>query len=238
MAARGARPSGSASSSSARCRSTSRSARPPTAAGRSSSPTPTSAHAKTYRAIAARVWEKVAASARAPGAADRGAVGENRTMPKGYRIAHVTVNDPGNYPKYRDQVGPIVRAYNGRILTRGGRFESPEGSPHQRHVIVEFASVEKAKPATSRPKSGRCEASLCLRDIEPLSRRRRRLTRRMRRRHLAVAPERSHQLAPFALAEAARAWFTASPASMRFTTGAPRPRGSPRRAGAARRPRR
>lgn len=72
-------------------------------------------------------------------------------MPKGYWIAHVTVNDPGNYPKYKDQVGPIVKAYDGRFLTRGGRFESPEGSPHQRHVIVEFDSFEKAKACYFSP---------------------------------------------------------------------------------------
>ena len=83
-------------------------------------------------------------------------------MPKGYRIAHVTVNDPGNYPKYRDQVGPIVRAYNGRILTRGGRFESPEGSPHQRHVIVEFAGVEKAKACCFSPEN---QAAVKLRKV-------------------------------------------------------------------------
>jgi uncharacterized protein (DUF1330 family) len=72
-------------------------------------------------------------------------------MAKGYWIAHVTVNDPANYPKYKDRVGPIVKAYNGRFLTRGGRFESPEGSPHQRHVIVEFDSFEKAKACYFSP---------------------------------------------------------------------------------------
>lgn len=72
-------------------------------------------------------------------------------MPKGYWIAHVTVNDPANYPKYREQVGPIVKAHGGRFLTRGGKFESPEGSPHQRHVIVEFDSYEKAKACYFSP---------------------------------------------------------------------------------------
>lgn len=72
-------------------------------------------------------------------------------MPKGYWIAHVTVNDPVNYPKYREQVGPIVKAYGGRFLTRGGKFESPEGSPHERHVIVEFESFETAKACYVSP---------------------------------------------------------------------------------------
>lgn len=72
-------------------------------------------------------------------------------MPKGYWIAHVTVNDPANYPKYREQVGPIVKAHGGRFLTRGGKFESPEGSPHERHVIVEFDSYEKAKACYVSP---------------------------------------------------------------------------------------
>jgi uncharacterized protein (DUF1330 family) len=66
-------------------------------------------------------------------------------MPKGYWIAHVTVTDPADYPKYQDQVGPIVEAHDGRFLARGGRFESPEGGPHQRQVIVELDSFETAK---------------------------------------------------------------------------------------------
>ena len=67
MAAPAARPSGSAPISSARCRSTSRSARPPTKAARSPCrsrirPTP-----QTFRDIAARVWEKVSARPRRDG---------------------------------------------------------------------------------------------------------------------------------------------------------------------------
>ena len=72
-------------------------------------------------------------------------------MAKGYWIAHVTVQDAAHYPKYREQVGPIVKAHDGRFLTRGGRFESPEGSAHQRHVIVEFDSFEKAKACYFSP---------------------------------------------------------------------------------------
>ena len=39
----------------------------------------------------------------------------------------------------------------GEILVRGGRYESPEGSPHDRHVIVEFDSFEKAKACYFSP---------------------------------------------------------------------------------------
>lgn len=65
-------------------------------------------------------------------------------MPKGYWIAHVTVTDPVNYPKYRDAAGKAVAAFGGRFLARGGRYELPEGDGYERNVIVEFDSYDRA----------------------------------------------------------------------------------------------
>ncbi|MEX2200846.1 MAG: DUF1330 domain-containing protein [Dongiaceae bacterium] len=66
-------------------------------------------------------------------------------MPKGYCIAHVTPTDMALYPKYREAASAAIAAYGGRFLARGGRFESPEGSSLERHVIVEFESFDQAK---------------------------------------------------------------------------------------------
>ncbi|MEX1107811.1 MAG: DUF1330 domain-containing protein [Dongiaceae bacterium] len=66
-------------------------------------------------------------------------------MPKGYCIAHVTPTDTANYPKYREAASAAIAAYGGQFLVRGGRYESPEGSSLERHVIVEFDSFEQAK---------------------------------------------------------------------------------------------
>ncbi len=65
-------------------------------------------------------------------------------MPKGYWIAHVTVTDPANYPKYRDAAGKVVAAYGGRFAARGGRCENPEGPGYERNVITEFDSYDQA----------------------------------------------------------------------------------------------
>ena len=65
-------------------------------------------------------------------------------MPKGYWIAHVTVTDPDNYPKYRDAAGKAIAAYGGRFAARGGRCEHPEGAGYDRNVIVEFDSYDRA----------------------------------------------------------------------------------------------
>jgi uncharacterized protein (DUF1330 family) len=65
-------------------------------------------------------------------------------MTKGYWIAHVTVTDPVNYPKYRDAAGKAIAAYGGRFLARGGRYELPEGPGYERNVIVEFDSYDRA----------------------------------------------------------------------------------------------
>jgi uncharacterized protein (DUF1330 family) len=34
--------------------------------------------------------------------------------------------------------------YGARFLVRGGQFQGVEGTPRQRHVIIEFESYEKA----------------------------------------------------------------------------------------------
>lgn len=67
-------------------------------------------------------------------------------MPPAYLIAQIDITDEETYAKYREQVTPTVAQYGGEYLTRGGRFESLEGTvPPPRTVILKFPSFEQAK---------------------------------------------------------------------------------------------
>ena len=66
-------------------------------------------------------------------------------MPKGYIIAHVTVNNPEAYQEYIARDTPIIAAHGGRPIVRGGTSEQPEGPAFDRHVVFEFDDYEKAK---------------------------------------------------------------------------------------------
>jgi uncharacterized protein (DUF1330 family) len=65
-------------------------------------------------------------------------------MPKGYWIAHVTVTDPTNYPEYIETAKPAFQEYGARFLVRGGEYQAVEGNTGERHVVIEFDSMEKA----------------------------------------------------------------------------------------------
>ena len=65
-------------------------------------------------------------------------------MPKGYWIAHVSVTDPEKYPDYISTAKPAFEEYGARFLVRGGAHECVEGNTGERHVVIEFASMEDA----------------------------------------------------------------------------------------------
>ncbi|SFQ50061.1 Uncharacterized conserved protein, DUF1330 family [Roseivivax halotolerans] len=68
-------------------------------------------------------------------------------MPKGYIIAHITVEDPEAYREYVEKDTPILTGLGGRFIVRGGPSEVVEGASHDRHVVIEFddyASAERA----------------------------------------------------------------------------------------------
>jgi uncharacterized protein (DUF1330 family) len=51
----------------------------------------------------------------------------------GYLIADVTdITDPGLYERYQQLVPPLLRAFNGTYLVRGGDVTVLEGSWHRR----------------------------------------------------------------------------------------------------------
>ena len=72
-------------------------------------------------------------------------------MPKGYIIAHITVNDPEAYKEYVERGTPILQGYGGKFIVRGGASEAPEAPMKDRHVVIEFPSFADAKRAYHSP---------------------------------------------------------------------------------------
>jgi uncharacterized protein (DUF1330 family) len=65
---------------------------------------------------------------------------------RGYLIANITVTDPEAFERYRAAVPPVIAAFGGRYLVRGGaleRLENAEG--FNRVVVLEFPSLDAAR---------------------------------------------------------------------------------------------
>ena len=62
-----------------------------------------------------------------------------------YWIAHARITDPVLYKKYTDPITDLFKRYGGKILARGGPYRIMEGPEEfQRHVVIEFPTMEKA----------------------------------------------------------------------------------------------
>ena len=72
-------------------------------------------------------------------------------MPKGYWVAHVTVQDPEGYKQYVAANAIAFKKYGAKFLVRGGRNEVKSGTAKERHVILEFESYEKALACYASP---------------------------------------------------------------------------------------
>lgn len=63
-----------------------------------------------------------------------------------YVIVDIDVKDPVEYAKYKDMAAPVVAAFGGKYLARGGKVETLEGDwVAKRLVILEFESGARAK---------------------------------------------------------------------------------------------
>lgn len=62
-----------------------------------------------------------------------------------YWIAHVTVTDPDAYKGYQERALAAFAANGAVFLARGGESEVLEGPMLQRHVVIEFPSLDAAK---------------------------------------------------------------------------------------------
>lgn len=59
-----------------------------------------------------------------------------------YLIANIRVTDPARFAEYRDRVAPMIAAYGGRYLIRGGAVTPVEGEPVlDRVVVLEFPDM-------------------------------------------------------------------------------------------------
>ncbi len=66
-------------------------------------------------------------------------------MAYGYVIAQVNVTDPETYSTYVAMVKPILDAFGGEFLVRGGKSQSFEGTPPgTRNIVIRFESYERA----------------------------------------------------------------------------------------------
>lgn len=75
-----------------------------------------------------------------------------RSGPKGYVIAEIEVTHPEPYKAYVAAVTPMVAAFGGRYLVRGGAAEGREGAaPKGRIVVLEFPSLEAARAFNDSP---------------------------------------------------------------------------------------
>ena len=82
-------------------------------------------------------------------------------MPKGYWVAHVTVDDPEAYEAYRQANAVPFAKYGARFLVRGGAQQVREGRMRPRTVVIEFADLATAIACYESPEY---EAAKALRD--------------------------------------------------------------------------
>ena len=72
-------------------------------------------------------------------------------MAKGYWVAHVDVDDPETYEKYKTANAVAFAEYGARFLVRGGESETKEGTARTRTVVIEFPSYAAAQACYASP---------------------------------------------------------------------------------------
>jgi uncharacterized protein (DUF1330 family) len=68
-----------------------------------------------------------------------------------YWFSSADVVDEAALAEYAKLARPAILAHGGRYLARGGRHVTLEGQERQRHVILEFDSVEAAQACYDSP---------------------------------------------------------------------------------------
>jgi len=69
-----------------------------------------------------------------------------------YWLARARIVDPVDHKKYTDLVPDILAKFGGRVLARGGRCKILEGPENfERHVVIEFPSLERAEACFNSP---------------------------------------------------------------------------------------
>lgn len=68
-----------------------------------------------------------------------------------YWIAHVTITDAIAYAGYQALAPAAFAAHGARFLARGGASEVLEGPALDRHVLIEFPSLQAARACYQSP---------------------------------------------------------------------------------------
>ena len=55
------------------------------------------------------------------------------------------------YQEYIDRDTPMIAAFGGKPVVRGGASEAPEGPHYARHIVFEFPDFESAKALYNDP---------------------------------------------------------------------------------------
>ncbi|MCP4615203.1 MAG: DUF1330 domain-containing protein [Bradyrhizobium sp.] len=76
-------------------------------------------------------------------------------MAKGYWIGRIDVHNPDGYREYVTQNGAVFAKFGAKFLVRGGKYESPEGTPRSRNVVIEFKDYETALACYRSPEYAR-----------------------------------------------------------------------------------
>ena len=66
-------------------------------------------------------------------------------MKKAYWVGIVNVKNHDEYKKYTDIAGPVLKAADAKILSRGGKIINLEGKKMNRLIVIEFPSMENAE---------------------------------------------------------------------------------------------
>lgn len=68
-----------------------------------------------------------------------------------YMVVHVDVTNPAQYEQYKALSTLAMRAYDAKLLVRGGEEVVLEGKGFKRTVIIEFPSVKAAQNYYNSP---------------------------------------------------------------------------------------
>ncbi len=68
-----------------------------------------------------------------------------------YWFSSADVVDEAALADYAKLAPPAIEGHGGRYLARGGRHVTLEGTARQRHVIIEFPSLEAARACYDSP---------------------------------------------------------------------------------------
>jgi uncharacterized protein (DUF1330 family) len=69
-----------------------------------------------------------------------------------YWVARSRIIDPVEYKKYTDRVPAIIAKHGGKVLARGGRYQTMEGpDKFHRFIVIEFPTFEQGVACFQSP---------------------------------------------------------------------------------------